>query len=821
MYRILCDNVPIFDPRDTDLVLIDPKVHVELNSPGTCTFSIPPGHPQYDLPQPFLSRIEVQQDGVQLFKGRVTNISLDYWNRKAITCEGELAFLNDSHQPQAEYHDISVRDFLATLISYHNRYVEADKQFEVGIVTVKDSNDSLYHYTNRESTLQCIKEKLIDTLGGYVRVRNENGHRYIDYINLDEYGNKNTQDIAFGENLADLVRNMDLTDIATVVIPLGARQDESPIKALDNRLTIASVNNGVEYLTSPDAVKKYGWIEKVVTWDDVTTPERLKSKGQKWLTDEQFDPMVINAKAVDLHYTDDQIESLKLGDQVHVISIPHGLDRWFPISELNIDINKVSNNTVTFGETVSESLSTRQTQISASLGSLVEQIPVPNAIVKAAIEQATNLITHATHGYVTLTDDASELYICDQPDYTQAKKLWRWNLNGLGYSKNGKGGPYETAITMDGQILGNRVVANSIDGSKLTMDYKTSVTQEIADAEESARQDSEDYADQQLKNYYTKSEIQTTIQNTRDSILLSAKETATQYTDNQLKSYATSASVKITTDSITQEVNKRVGYTDVISAINQSAEQISIKASKIALEGLVTANKNFKIDQYGNMWANNGTFTGTITGTTITGSTLKIEESSGVKLSFDTNGIEVDARNYKNIYGNYGGCTRMWTSNSILSSSTSSIQYTTKSGATWYSLMGQDLNELKFIWKPTGTSYVEIQTIFGAWGISVWASDRKYKENIIDSDVCATDEIMKIQHRAFDWKTTKAHVACGYVAQEMRQINPNFVSIFNTKDADGKMTGQTNWQIDERGLIPVITKALQETIARVEKLERK
>ena len=259
----------------------------------------------------------------------------------------------------------------------------------------------------------------------------------------------------------------------------------------------------------------------------------------------------------------------------------------------------------------------------------------------------------------------------------------------------------------------------------------------------------------------------------------------------------------------------------MISAINQSAEQISIKAGKIALEGLVTANKNFKIDQYGNMWANNGTFTGTITGTTITGSTLKIEESSGVKLSFGTNGIEVDARNYKNIYGDYGGCTRMWTSNSILSSSTSSIQYTTKSGATWYSLMGQGLNELKFIFKPTGTSYVEIQTMFGAWGISVWASDRKYKENIIDSDVCATDEIMKIQHRAFDWKTTKAHVACGYVAQEMRQINPNFVSIFNTKDADGKMTGQTNWQIDERGLIPVITKALQETIARVEKLERK
>ena len=714
-----------------------------------------------------------------------------------------------------------MRDFLVTLISYHNKYVEADKRFEVGIVTVKDSNDSLYHYTNRESTMQCIKEKLIDTLGGYIRVRNENGHRYIDYINLDEYGNKNTQDIAFGENLADLVRNMDLTDIATVVIPLGARQDESPIKALDNRLTIASVNNGVEYLTSPDAVKKYGWIEKVVTWDDVTTPERLKSKGQKWLTDEQFDPMVINAKAVDLHYTDDQIESLKLGDQVHVISIPHGLDRWFPISELNIDINKLSNNTVTFGETVSESLSTRQTQISASLGSLVEQIPVPNAIVKAAIEQATNLITHATHGYVTLTDDASELYICDQPDYTQAKKLWRWNLNGLGYSKNGKGGPYETAITMDGQILGDRLVGNSVDASKLTIDYKTSVTKEIASKAQEAQQNSEEYADNQLKNYYTKAEVQTVIQNTKDSILLSAKETATQYVDNKLEYYATKSEVKITTDGISQTVQKKVGYNDVISAINQSEESIAIKASKIKLEGLVTANGGFSIDIWGNVTAKNGTFSGNIKGSTITGSTINIVDGNGCTIDLNASGLTIDANKYTNMFGRQGGILQIGTAKSVFDSTFSPITFTEYgSNKVWNVPLAYGCNKFRFVLNVMSSSYVEIQTMYGTYGLTAWSSDRKFKENIKNSEINGIEEIMKIPHFSYDWKNKNLHVDCGYVAQDMEQCSELYVIRVPQTDNQGKEVG-VNLQINEQHIIPVITKALQELIEKVNTLERK
>ena len=86
--------------------------------------------------------------------------------------------------------------------------VKKDRQFKVGIVTVTDNNDSLYRYTNYNSTMKEIKEDLVDDLGGYLRVRNVNGTAYLDYIS--DYDNVSTQSIEFGENLLDFSRNTDV-----------------------------------------------------------------------------------------------------------------------------------------------------------------------------------------------------------------------------------------------------------------------------------------------------------------------------------------------------------------------------------------------------------------------------------------------------------------------------------------------------------------------------------------------------------------------------------------------------------------------------------
>lgn len=600
MYRVLCDGLPIYDLRDEDLVLIEPKLDLEINKAGSFSFKMPPQHPRYYLPQQMLSCIQVFQDSEEVFSGRITACKIDFYNRKQITCEGQLAYLNDSIQRPAEYHDMTVRGYLETLIAEHNKQVAKDKQFKVGIVTVTDSNDSLYRYTNYNSTMKEIKEDLVDDLGGYLRVRNVNGIAYLDYIS--DYENISKQSIEFGENLLDFSRNTDVTDIATVFIPLGAKLEESPITALEQRLTIESVNDGSDSLVNLDAVKKFGYITKTITWDDVTTPQMLLYKANKYIVDYQWDSMTLEVNAVDMHWTDADVEQFKLGDKIKVHSSLHGLDRYFPLSKMSIQLNSLSSSKFTLGTVVNTKLTSRSQSISSVAGQAFEKIPLPSSIVKQAVDQATALITERTSGYVVTS--GNEQLIMDTNDIHTAKKLWRWNLNGLGYSGNGYNGPYSTAITMDGQIVGERLVGGSVSAEKLDITYRNQVVKEISDAEESAKSNAIEYTNDKLKKYYTKSEIETSIKNTKDSILLSASESATQYVDDQLKNYAKSSDVSVGINGIRMEVSDT--YTkksETRSAFAMDSTDVTISTGRITFNSntIVINSANFTLDSNGDV----------------------------------------------------------------------------------------------------------------------------------------------------------------------------------------------------------------------------
>lgn len=54
------------------------------------------------------------------------------------------------------------------------------------------------------------------------------------------------------------------------------------------------------------------------------------------------------------------------------------------------------------------------------------------------------------NGYVYIDDN--EILILDKLPKEQAKNVWRFGLGGIGFSSKGYEGPFETAITMDGQI---------------------------------------------------------------------------------------------------------------------------------------------------------------------------------------------------------------------------------------------------------------------------------------------------------------------------------------------------------------------------------
>ena len=88
-------------------------------------------------------------------------------------------------------------------------------------------------------------------------------------------------------------------------------------------------------------------------------------------------------------------------------------------------------------------------------------------LVSDAIAKATSLITGQSGGYVVIhTDDETgmpyELLIMDSPSIETAVNVWRWNVEGLGFSSNGYNGPYETAITADGHIVADFITSGTL-----------------------------------------------------------------------------------------------------------------------------------------------------------------------------------------------------------------------------------------------------------------------------------------------------------------------------------------------------------------------
>lgn len=463
MYSIYADGACIYsDVFAVDsMKVINPKLTLEDNGAGSLVVTLPPHNAGYASIVRMVTDISVQKDGEEIWAGRVLSESEDFYRNRILYCEGELAYFNDSTQPPAEYSGMSVRGYLERLIAVHNSKVAANRRFTLGAVTVVDKNFPTY-YTNHDKTM-AVFNAMVEQYGGHLRVRKVDGVRYLDY--LAEYPDTCSQVIQFGSNIIDFTKQWDSTEFATVIVPLGNRLEDSPIETLDAYLTVESVNHGSMYVQSNEAVAVYGWIEKAVTWDDVSDPAVLLEKAKAYLSDIQFDNMELELSALDLHYLDVDVEAVKLLDEIRVISRPHGLDRMFPVTKLEIPLDSPEQTQFKLGTTVKTSLTSVNNQISAAILKKIDDLPKAHSILKEAKENATQIMNMATTGYITITKDdygSETLYISNVRDYTKADKLWKWNMNGLGYSNDG-GKTFGLAITMDGSIVADYITTGVLN----------------------------------------------------------------------------------------------------------------------------------------------------------------------------------------------------------------------------------------------------------------------------------------------------------------------------------------------------------------------
>ena len=444
--------------------VLNPKVVLEANKSGSLTFTLMPDHPYYDSIVFRQSIFDVYQNGKQIFEGIAVSESTDFMNRKTIVCEGELTFLNDSVQRQAVYQNQTITSLLAAYLAVHNAQADESKQFSVGIVTV-DGGSNIYRYTNYNSTMQEIQEDLVQNFGGFFRVRHDDGVRYLDYLSGAPH--TSSQTVRIGKNLVDFSRNMSSLDICTVLIPLGAKTGNQLVDGLDERLTIESVNSGLDYLVGT-AQAYYGNVWKTQVWDDVTTAAALKEKGQTYLSEVQWTNLVISASAIDLGLTSEDVEQFQVLDMIRVISEPHGLDRYFMLTKLELDLDHPGNTKITLGQDSRLSMSARSAKIEAQIERQQTSLMVD------ASETARMILDAATNGAIQfLFNDSGVMYemrINDSSNPGATTSYWRYNLGGWGYY-DGATGTYKAAATMDGALLANIITAGILKSRNGTTFY--------------------------------------------------------------------------------------------------------------------------------------------------------------------------------------------------------------------------------------------------------------------------------------------------------------------------------------------------------------
>lgn len=218
--------------------------------------------------------------------------------------------------------------------------------------------------------------------------------------------------------------------------------------------------------------------------------------------------------------------------------------------------------------------------------------------------------------------------------------------------------------------------------------------------------------------------------------------------------------LEITAEGLSSTVTKD----NIISTINQSSEAVSISASKINLNGVVTANNNFKIDTNGKMTCVNATVSGSVT-------TGDLKASGGTIAGFDIRGSYLEGSTCSLYSGQSGGKLKLGQITLTGQKSglyTLGVDYSINAGATIFTkgylqcdqINDYSVNTYTLRWAASGGGY-----------IGYASSSIRRKENIEDLGLDCIAKVNALRPRKFTWKSNGKQ-DYGLIAEEVYKVCP-------------------------------------------------
>lgn len=280
-------------------------------------------------------------------------------------------------------------------------------------------------------------------------------------------GHNNGVVIEYGKNLTKFEHDSDISDVYTDLLPYAVTEDENGNETVIT-LTEQILQIGKTTLSQRKTLIKD--FTDSFDIDAVITEDLLREKAQKYLENNtlgmETPTLTISFEALwkQPEYAA-VLERVALCDTVTVRHSELGISEHVKVIKTVYDTLAEKYVSITLGSAKASLLSTIS-DTTQSVDNIVQKVDRFPSLMQSAINSATKLITGQKGGYVVLHGDETgqpyELLVLDSPNIADAVNVWRWNVGGLGFSSNGYNGPYETAITSDGQIVADFITSGSL-----------------------------------------------------------------------------------------------------------------------------------------------------------------------------------------------------------------------------------------------------------------------------------------------------------------------------------------------------------------------
>lgn len=273
---------------------------------------------------------------------------------------------------------------------------------------------------------------------------------------LNKRGANNGVSIRYGKNLTSIEQDVNISSVYTGIYPFWKKEDvyvELPEKVVNAEGTFPK--------------QKIQPVDMSNDFEEEPSIDELREAAEQYIKNNKVGVPAVNIKVsfVALEQTEQYkdiaiLEKVMLCDDVNV---------EFPALEISATAECVTTEYDAVTDRYTQiTLGEATTSIADTIAGNTQEIKdKPSySFLDQAVNNATNWITSGAGYMVAVKDTAGnwkEICSLDTPDIETAINVWRWNNGGFGHSSKGYNGPYDTAITQDGQIVADFITAGEMN----------------------------------------------------------------------------------------------------------------------------------------------------------------------------------------------------------------------------------------------------------------------------------------------------------------------------------------------------------------------